>query len=516
MNTQRHNHRTDLSFIETFYKVDSLSNFVVDKIPDNEIDFEFIYSTGDDRTFSAGRKKGVYFNCERLSDSSIIAYIPLSREYLGTGELIHNLQLYTPSKNFPAGVQQVSIPRKTGIHLWIGPSDATTLQTEGMALMMQLLKGAPGISPKITELENTENSYRLCIQTESGTIETPNLRTAVNILQSTGTNTGAAMSQAATTQEFEKKVDKEDGKGLSAEDFTTILKTKLESLHNFDDTELTAAITAVQNRLNTLLNGNVNGVIDAFNEIEKFLAGITDIQTLIGMLADIQREITQKIPAKVSQLENDSAFMTRSLVQGLCDEQYEQKGTAGDLLEQLFGTTVVIDGCSGVLEDTHVDQLGFKWYNTPYIQNESATAYISTPYKSPKLTPGATKVIGNKTYCYYNAEALLQIITDISLLNPNLGLVDALLYKATLGIAGRKMYQIGVDQSGNEKESELLITEYPALGYFNGEWIDEDVLITVVSSIEGLSLEFNLRSTQEQITPSAGMYFPLKLLKVVI
>lgn len=244
MKNQRHNYRTDLLFIETFYKLDESSNFIVDKIPSDEIDFEFIYSTGDDRIFSAGRKSGVFSNCERLSDSSIIVYIPFSRKCIGLGYLVHDLRLHTPNKNFPEGIQKTSIPHKTGIFLWEGPSDVTNTQVTGMSLLAQPLKGDPGISPKIIEFENTASSYRLRITTADTIIDTPNLRN--------------------------------------------------------DDTAIRAALAALQSQLNTLVNGDVNGVIDAFNEIEIFLAGITDAQTLTGILADLRREVVAQIPTKAA------------------------------------------------------------------------------------------------------------------------------------------------------------------------------------------------------------------------
>lgn len=43
------------------------------------------------------------------------------------------------------------------------------------------------------------------------------------------------------------KVDKEEGKGLSSEDFTAALKTKLEGLSNYDDTELRGLISVLHN-----------------------------------------------------------------------------------------------------------------------------------------------------------------------------------------------------------------------------------------------------------------------------
>ncbi|MEG0808134.1 MAG: hypothetical protein RR410_07265, partial [Alistipes sp.] len=124
------------------------------------------------------------------------------------------------------------------------------------------------------------------------------------------THNSAINSHTDIRESVAHKVDKETGKGLSAQDFTALLKAKLEGLNNYDDATIRAAVASVQTQLNTLLNGNVNGVIDAFNEIEKFLAGITDAQTLTGLLADLRREVVALIPTKTSQLTNDAGFLT--------------------------------------------------------------------------------------------------------------------------------------------------------------------------------------------------------------
>ncbi|MDE5558976.1 MAG: pyocin knob domain-containing protein [Ruminococcus sp.] len=81
------------------------------------------------------------------------------------------------------------------------------------------------------------------------------------------------------------KVDKEDGKGLSTNDFTNALKTKLDSLENYDDTKIktdianivdqigedTTQITSIKKILDTslvsreLLSGSTNDFNDVIN-----------------------------------------------------------------------------------------------------------------------------------------------------------------------------------------------------------------------------------------------------------
>lgn len=96
-------------------------------------------------------------------------------------------------------------------------------------------------------------------------------------------------------QDISGKVDKVTGKGLSTEDFTTALKTKLESLANYDDTAINEAVGALQQSLNTLLNGNPNDAIDSFNEIIAFLDGIADTEDLASIIASIEQQIAGKM-----------------------------------------------------------------------------------------------------------------------------------------------------------------------------------------------------------------------------
>lgn len=109
------------------------------------------------------------------------------------------------------------------------------------------------------------------------------------------------------------KVDKITGKGLSAEDFTTALKNKLERLNNYDDTSLSNAVNSLQQQFNLLVGGNPSDAINSFNEIISFLDGIKDSQDLESIIASIQKSISDvqtSIPTKVSQLENDKGYLT--------------------------------------------------------------------------------------------------------------------------------------------------------------------------------------------------------------
>ena len=97
------------------------------------------------------------------------------------------------------------------------------------------------------------------------------------------------------------KVDKVDGKGLSSNDYTAAEKNKLATLKNYDDSALVAQVEALEQSLNTLVGNNASEAIDNFNEILKFLSGITDTQTLGGMLANIRTDMQTYLSKKVDK-----------------------------------------------------------------------------------------------------------------------------------------------------------------------------------------------------------------------
>lgn len=94
------------------------------------------------------------------------------------------------------------------------------------------------------------------------------------------------------------KVDKENGKGLSTEDFTTALKNKLQSLSNYDDTSITEAVNSLRDDFDTLVSGDTSTAIKTFNEIIAFLEGVEDTESLSGIIASIEQQIANiEIPS---------------------------------------------------------------------------------------------------------------------------------------------------------------------------------------------------------------------------
>ena len=104
------------------------------------------------------------------------------------------------------------------------------------------------------------------------------------------------------TESVNTKVDKIEGKQLSQEDFTTFFKNKLESLNNYDDTELSNKINTLRSDLDTLVGGDTSEAIETFNEIIAFLEEIEDKENLLSLLVTVE----SKIPTQLSQLQEDT------------------------------------------------------------------------------------------------------------------------------------------------------------------------------------------------------------------
>lgn len=105
----------------------------------------------------------------------------------------------------------------------------------------------------------------------------------------------AASITDAKKEEWDNKVDKVNGKQLSTEDFTTALKTKLEGLSNYDDTELSNALSTLREDFDNIVSGDTTTAIKTFNEVIAFLEGIQDTQDLSSIIASIEQQIAGKM-----------------------------------------------------------------------------------------------------------------------------------------------------------------------------------------------------------------------------
>lgn len=109
-------------------------------------------------------------------------------------------------------------------------------------------------------------------------------------LNNKGYATTSAMNNALSG-----KVDKVSGKQLSTEDFTTVMKEKLNGLSNYDDSEIEASIAKLRGDFDALVSGDTTTAIKTFNEVVAFLDGIQDTQSLSGIIASIEQQIAAKM-----------------------------------------------------------------------------------------------------------------------------------------------------------------------------------------------------------------------------
>ena len=147
---------------------------------------------------------------------------------------------------------------------------------------------APDIATTTFELHSDGNVESVTI------LYTAQVDTA---LSSTSTH---SVQNKVITAALNNKIDKVTGKGLSTEDFTTALKTKLEGLTNYDDAAIQNAVNRLTTQLNTLVNGDASTAIESFNEITAFLANVTDEESLEGIVAGIEHQISTKQDILVS------------------------------------------------------------------------------------------------------------------------------------------------------------------------------------------------------------------------
>ena len=119
------------------------------------------------------------------------------------------------------------------------------------------------VSGKDLSTNDFTDAYKQQIDDNKTAIETLNGDSTVVGSVDSKVSTAYSNATSYTDTECAKKVDKVSGKGLSTNDFTDELKTKLDNLENYDDTALGNRVTANENAI-TVLNGDttVNGSVD--------------------------------------------------------------------------------------------------------------------------------------------------------------------------------------------------------------------------------------------------------------
>lgn len=146
--------------------------------------------------------------------------------------------------------------------------------------------------------------------------------------------------------EWNKKVDKVDGKQLSTEDFTTLLKQKLDGLSNYDDTAISQAVDKLRSDLDALVSGDTTTAIKTFNEVIAFLDGIQDTQDLSGIIASIEQQIAGKMDkvtlAAVATSGNYNDLSNKPTIPDVSNKQ--DKLVSGTNIKTINGTSLLGSG----------------------------------------------------------------------------------------------------------------------------------------------------------------------------
>ena len=152
----RINHRSDFISYEQFTRYDKPV-----AVPE-KVRITYFTETGFPRCFVAERNGNILKNCSLSADGkSLMVYIALSRNYIGTGPLKKIITETVEDANFPNGEKRVDSVSDSNVVLWSGNSD-NSLETENESELRDFLYGYSAYElAKIHGYEGTEDEYAL-------------------------------------------------------------------------------------------------------------------------------------------------------------------------------------------------------------------------------------------------------------------------------------------------------------------------------------------------------------------
>lgn len=130
-----------------------------------------------------------------------------------------------------------------------------------LTAMLSIRQGNDGYSPSITVKEDTDTSYVLTIENENGSFDTPNL------------------ISEQLVEKVNNKVDKVEGKELSTNDFTDEYRDKLESLQNYDDSNVKSSINLLKAQVGNLHNYDDSAVVASVEAVSSRVDGLDNSLT---------------------------------------------------------------------------------------------------------------------------------------------------------------------------------------------------------------------------------------------
>lgn len=207
------------------------------------------------------------------------------------------------------------------------------------------------------------------------------------------------------------KVDKVNGKQLSTEDFTSVLKTKLESLRNYDDTSIQNAVNSLTTQINTLVSSDASVAIENFNEIISFLNGIEDSESLDSIIASIEQQIANKqnIITDLTDIRNGAA-LGKTALQSIPTEYV----TDSELIAKGYATTSQLVKKQDVISDLESIRSGAV-LGTTSLQEHQDISHLATKEAVTNLT---NNVLDNEeTYAAAVNDLNIRVVNTDSVLS---------------------------------------------------------------------------------------------------
>lgn len=201
--------------------------------------------------------------------------------------------------------------------------------------------------------QGTSNAEITSLKNRVSTLETDNETNKTNI-----------------TNLKSNKVDKVEGKGLSTEDFTTELKTKLEGLENYNDTEVKADITELEGKVSTLETDNTTNKTN----IESLQEDNTQNKADIEDLQESQEEQDSDIEALINALPSETQKDENVNIKGTIPVKFKEFKVSGNSKQETSDTMPSPEFPSPIQNvegDVNVTVTNKNLFNSKKIQNSS-------------------------------------------------------------------------------------------------------------------------------------------------
>lgn len=198
------------------------------------------------------------------------------------------------------------------------------------------------------------------------------------------------------------KVDKVEGKGLSTEDFTTALKTKLEGLENYNDTEIQEKIQTIEGKVQTLEDDNVSNK--------------ANISTLQGKVTNLEKDNTTN-KGNISNLQENVEDLGKDIEENTTNIetlQAENKNLKQEI--ESYQNSLPRETLSGeyITMQNTADKVKFKDFVLGGNSKQEAEPSPEFPSKIENVEGNVEVTVANKNIA--NAEQLYQ---DMLNFNPN-------------------------------------------------------------------------------------------------